>query len=78
MAQVLSGASIPLDIERWILENGIKIHENETIYVTVPQGIDDNEIIILRDKGNILSENVKGDVKVFVKIIKLSSGRFFI
>ena len=69
MAQVLSGASIPLDIERWILENGIKIHENETIYVTVPQGIDDNEIIILRDKGNILSENVKGDVKVFVKII---------
>ena len=41
--------SIPLDIERWIVENGVKVHENETIYVTIPQGIDDNEIIILRD-----------------------------
>ena len=68
MEQVLTGASIPLDIERWIVENGIKVHENETIYVTVPQGVDDNEIIILRDKGNVINENVKGDVKVFVKI----------
>jgi DnaJ family protein A protein 2 len=68
MEQVLSGASVPVEIERWILENGIKVHENETIYVTVPQGIDDNEMIILRDKGNVINENVKGDVKIFVKI----------
>jgi DnaJ-class molecular chaperone len=68
MEQVLSGASIPLEIERWIMENGLKVHEKETIYVTVPQGVDDNEIIILRDKGNSLNENVKGDVKIFVKI----------
>ncbi len=68
IAQVLTGASIPLDIERWIMENGIKVHEKETIYVTVPQGIDDNELIILRDKGNVLNENLKGDVKIFVKI----------
>ena len=68
MEQVLSGASIPLEIERWIMVNGIKVNEKETIYVSVPQGIDDNEIIILRDKGNVLNENVKGDVKIFVKI----------
>ena len=68
MEQVLSGANIPLEIERWIVENGLKVFENETIYVTIPQGIDDNEMIILRDKGNILNENVKGDVKIFVKI----------
>lgn len=65
---VLSGASIPLEIERWIVENGTKVFEKETIYVTIPQGIDDNELLILRDKGNILNENVKGDVKIFVKI----------
>jgi len=69
MEQVLTGSTIPLEIERWILENGIKVHENETIYVTVPQGIDDNELIILRDKGNVVNEQIKGDVKVFVKII---------
>jgi DnaJ-class molecular chaperone len=69
MEQVLTGSTIPLEIERWILENGIKVHENETIYVTIPQGIDDNEMIILRDKGHVINENVKGDVKVFVKIV---------
>jgi DnaJ-class molecular chaperone len=68
MSQVLTGASIPLEIERWIIENGIKVHEKETIYVSIPQGIDDNEMVILRDKGNVLNENVKGDVKIFVKI----------
>jgi DnaJ-class molecular chaperone len=68
MEQVLLGASIPLEIERWLMENGIKVHEKETIYVTVPQGVDDNEIIILRDKGNILNEHVKGDIKIFIKI----------
>jgi len=68
MEQVLTGAKVPFDVERWIVENGNKVFENETIYVTVPQGIDDGEIIILRGKGNIINEKVKGDVKVFVKI----------
>jgi len=69
MEQVLSGATIPLEIERWVVENNIKAHEQEIIYVSVPQGIDDGEIIILRDKGNILNENQKGDVKIFIKIV---------
>jgi len=68
MDQVLSGANVPLEIERWNVENGIKVFEAETIYVTIPQGIDDNEMIILRDKGNMLNEHAKGDVKIVVKI----------
>jgi DnaJ-class molecular chaperone len=68
MDQVLSGATIPLDIEKWVIDNGLKVHELETIYVTVPAGIDENEIIVLRDKGNVLNEQVKGDVKIFIKI----------
>jgi len=68
MEQVLTGANLPIDIERWIIENGIKVFEKETIYVPIPQGIDENEMIILRDKGNILNEQIKGDVKIFVKI----------
>jgi len=68
MEQVLLETTIPLEIERWVLENGIKVNENETIYVTIPQGIDDNEMIILRDKGHVINENVKGDIKIFVKI----------
>ena len=68
MAQVLSGGNIPVDIERWIMENGNKVFEKETLYIPIPKGIDDNEIILLREKGNILNENMKGDVKIFVKV----------
>jgi DnaJ-class molecular chaperone len=68
ISQVLTGATIPLEIERWLMEHGTKIFEKETIYVSVPKGIDDGELIILRDKGNILNEQCKGDIKVFVKI----------
>lgn len=68
LEQVLSGASIPLEIERWIVENGTKVFEKETIYVDVPCGIDENEMIILRDRGNIINEHCKGDVKVNIAI----------
>lgn len=68
MEQVFSGAVIPLEIERWIIENSIKVFEIETIYVNIPKGIDDNEIIILTNKGNILNDNYKGDIKIFVKV----------
>ena len=66
--QVYNGATIPLDIERWINDNGTKIFEKETLYVSIPKGIDENEIILLKDKGNIVGEQCKGDVKVFIKI----------
>jgi DnaJ-class molecular chaperone len=72
MEQVLLGATVPVDIERWIIENGNKVFENETIYVTIPKGVDDNEIIILRDKGNILNDEIKGDLKLFVKVENLT------
>jgi len=68
MESVLTGATLPFDVERWILENGIKVFEKETIYVTIPKGVDDNELIILRDKGNVLNENCKGDIKLFIKV----------
>jgi DnaJ-class molecular chaperone len=68
MEHVLNGASLPLEIERWILQPGSKIIEKETIYVDIPQGIDDNEMIILRDRGNVISEHCKGDIKINILI----------
>jgi DnaJ-class molecular chaperone len=67
--QVYTGTTIPVEIERWIHENNLKVSETETLYVTIPKGIDDGEIIILKDKGNIINDACKGDVKIFVKII---------
>jgi DnaJ family protein B protein 11 len=68
MEQVLNGAVVPIEIERWIVNNGIKVFEKETVYVTVPHGVDDGEIIILRNKGNSINENVKGDIKIIIKV----------
>jgi DnaJ-class molecular chaperone len=68
MDVVLTGGKIPVEIERFIVEYGHKIFETETIYVDIPKGIDDNEILILRDKGNVQSENSKGDIKLFIKV----------
>ena len=68
MEQVLNGSTVPVEIERWLIDNGNKVFEVETVYVTIPQGVDDNEIVILRNMGNVINENAKGDIKIFVKI----------
>ena len=48
-----------------------KVIEKETIYVNIHKGVDDNEMILIKDKGNVAGpgENGMGDVKVFVTII---------
>ena len=66
--QVLNGAQLPIDIERWIIENNLKVHEKQTIYIDVPKGIDDGEIIVLQNQGNVVDENCKGDIKVHIKV----------
>jgi DnaJ-class molecular chaperone len=70
--EAYTGCKKPIEIERWIQENNVKRMEKETIYVTIPRGIDENEIICLRDIGNILSDTNKGDVKINIKIINNS------
>lgn len=62
-----SGGVIPIEIERTIIENNMKLNEVETIYVTIDKGVDNDEIIVLEGKGNI-TPNSKGDVKILVKI----------
>jgi DnaJ-class molecular chaperone len=67
--QVLNGTKVPLEIERWIIENGNKVFEKETLYLDIFQGIDENEVLLLINKGNIVNDNIKGDVKVMIKVI---------
>jgi len=71
MEQAYNGDNVPLEIERWIMEeNTTKRVETETIYVPISKGIDNNEIIILREKGNIINDKLKGDIKIFIKVNK--------
>jgi len=62
------GVNHPLEIERWIMSNNTKTIEKEKIYVEVPKGIDSGEIIKIENKGNIISDTNKGDIKVHVQV----------
>jgi DnaJ-class molecular chaperone len=66
--KILTGTTMPVEIERWSVIEGAKVFETETIYLSVPKGIDEGEIIILRDKGNVARDDCRGDIKIFIKI----------
>lgn len=68
--QSYSGCTIPVDIEKWSIIEGLKISEIATIDLTVPPGVEDKEIIVLRDCGNAASSEIKGDVKIIITIEK--------
>ena len=68
MEQSYKGVNFPLEIQRWSKENNTRNIEKEKIYVDIPRGIDDGEIIIINDKGNV-DNNTKGDVKLHIKVI---------
>ena len=63
-----NGINYPIAIERWISIGGTKKIEKEKIYITIPKGIDDGEIIVIKNKGNIIDNDNKGDLKIFIKI----------
>ena len=63
-----TGCTLPVEIKRMIVEGNIQREEMETLYVPIPEGIDDNEIIILKERGNIIDESNKGDLKIFIRI----------
>jgi DnaJ-class molecular chaperone len=68
LEQSYKGASIPIEIERTVMENNIRTIEKETIYINIPPGIDENEMIIMRDRGNVLNESIRGDIKIIITI----------
>ena len=62
------GCKIPITVERWIYQNNHQITQEETLYVDIPKGIDNNEIITIKDKGNRLSSQNRGDIEVKINI----------
>lgn len=69
-AQAYTGHTMSVDVEKWSIdaETNLRIIQTEAIQVTIPPGIDDNELILMRNCGNELSEDNKGDVKFVVSV----------
>jgi DnaJ homolog subfamily B member 4 len=66
--QAFTGGSMPVEIVRNVFEARGKRQEAETCYVDIPAGIDNNEVIVIEQKGHISPEYEVGDVKVVVKV----------
>jgi DnaJ family protein B protein 4 len=68
LEQSYSGGSFPIELEKWSLMNNVKTTEKQTVYINVPPGIDDNEMIVIREMGNSINQSIKGDVKITISI----------
>jgi len=72
LEQCYMGCSMPIEIERCIFNGDIKCSEFETIHLTIPAGIYENESIVVTGKGNILNNEIKGDVNIVIQVINNS------
>ena len=66
--QSFKGANIPVLIEREFRKANMSFKEQEKIYIVIPPGIDDGEIIEIQDKGNGHFDR-RGLLRLHIKII---------
>jgi len=64
-----NGSIKPININRQIFINNTIKRENETIYITIPKGIDNEELIIIQNKGNYCNGNYS-NLKIIIILIK--------
>jgi DnaJ-class molecular chaperone len=69
LEQCYRGCSVPVDIEKWTIMNGSRIHECENITVTFPPGMDENDALLIKGQGNTINPNLRGDIQVKIKIV---------
>ena len=72
--QAYVGCTENITVKRWITDidnmgQHNKREETETLYVSIPRGADNNEIITIEGKGHYPITGNNGDVKVFLKVI---------
>jgi len=68
LEQSFTGCQCPIEIDRCIHENEYMVREKEKIYVDIASGIDNGEIIILKNRGNETVKGLVGDVKVHIQV----------
>ena len=68
LEQAYFGGNFPVTFERWSIVNNTRTIETQTIHVSVPPGIDENEVIVMRDSGNSVENTIRGDVKICIQI----------
>ena len=70
LEQLYAGETVPFEYESWTIHNGMRVTEIKTIQVTIPQGIHENERMVLQRMGNSAGENNAGDLVVGFEVAK--------
>jgi curved DNA-binding protein len=63
-----NGTQFPINIKRCVNQGRTKCYENEKIYLDIPAGIDDGEILKLKEKGNCNNGHYS-DLKIHIKVL---------
>jgi len=70
--QSFKGGNVPIQIEREFRKGNMQFKEQEKMYISIPQGIDDGEIIEIPDKGNVCFDR-RGLLRLHIKITPTTS-----
>lgn len=70
LEQAYTGATVVVDIEKQFSIGGNKSIKHEKMNIQIPKGIEENEVMILREHGHEINENMKGDIKIIIEIQK--------
>lgn len=68
LEQSYHGCAVQINIDRINVLNNIQSTENEVFTLNIPKGIDNNEIIVIREKGHNINNQVKGEVRIKVNV----------
>jgi DnaJ-class molecular chaperone len=68
LEQVYFGGNFTVEFDKWNVVNNMKIGERGSINITIPAGIEESEVIVVREAGNSIENQIKGDVKICIQI----------
>ena len=63
-----TGVNFPINIKRYMYHGRTKGYENEKIYLDIPRGIDDGEILKIKCKGNC-NNGTYSDLKILITVL---------
>lgn len=67
LKEAFTGTNKRVKIRRQVHENNKGILEEEAFYIPIPKGVDNDEIIVLQQKGHV-QNNMKGDINIKIHV----------
>ena len=67
LKQCYDGGAIPIEVERFVVNNGIKYTETVCLNIPIPKGIHEKDGVLIQGEGNSIND-LKGDIKLSFKI----------